>query len=362
MLAVSINDKFMSSTNSPAKRTFQVSIFEDEDLDSENIDPSLAGSKRSKGIDGTPIKQTRPSFNLVTDGTAHTSNNYSPPTPALSNMNMPTSPLGEKHKVAAPPFTYPSGASSAPAGRSPKHKRIGILSKNRTSLSSYKGINPPSFGMSKSRSTSSLLFSIDAALSGTISSYTPSTNTSVKPMASILEQSQPKGWFFEIHEDTPDEEAGIIMEHSTCILDISSDDEEGLSRKKDGRGKENIPPPDYATPSMAGNAHNQASSVVTKLRESIGIDAMADVAEARAPLGSLPAEDFYARGLDAGSIEMVAPEVEAGSEDEAPQAQDENAFEHHEKHANKKVRLNPGSDLEYCSPEIVIFTDEEPCA
>jgi len=362
MLAVSINAKCISSTNPPAKRTFQVSIFEDEDLDSENIDPSLAGSKRTKGIDGTPIKQARPSFNLVTSGIAHTSNNYSPPAPVPSNTNMPTSPLGEKHKVAAPPFTYPSGASPCPAGRSPKHKRISILSKNRTSLPPYKGINPPSFGMSKSRSTSGLPFSIDAALSGTISSYIRSTDTSVEPMAPTLEQSQPKGWFFEIHEDTPDEEAGIIMEHSTCMLDISSDDEEGPSRKKDGRGKENIPPPDYVTPTMAGNAGNQASSVVTKPRESIVVDTRADVTEARAPLGSLPAEDFYARGLDAGSIEMVAPEVEAESDNEAPQAQDEDAFEHHEKHGNKKVRLSPGSDLEYCPPEIVIFTDEEPCA
>lgn len=50
-------------------------------------------------------------------------------------------------------------------------------------------------------------------------------------------------WFFEIHEDTPEELATNLMEHSTCTLDLSSD-EESRVRERDERGKENVPPQD----------------------------------------------------------------------------------------------------------------------
>ena len=113
----------------------------------------------------------------------------------------------------------------------------------------------------------------------------------------------PKSWFFDIHEDTLEEEAANIMEHSTGILDISSDDEAGPS-KKDERGKENIPPTDHATNVVADDVQPTGK----KARRPVDPDAMKDVGEERSPLGALPAEDFYASGLDAKSIEIIKAE------------------------------------------------------
>ena len=57
----------------------------------------------------------------------------------------------------------------------------------------------------------------------------------------------PKGWFFAIHEDSPEEEAANIMAHNTGVLDISSDDDCMTKKRNEERerGKENIPPPDH---------------------------------------------------------------------------------------------------------------------
>ncbi|RAL61712.1 hypothetical protein DID88_002780 [Monilinia fructigena] len=65
-----------------------------------------------------------------------------------------------------------------------------------------------------------------------------------REIPSSLHASESKSsWFFQIHEDTEEELATNLMEHSTCTLDISSD-EESLTRLRDERGKENVPPPD----------------------------------------------------------------------------------------------------------------------
>lgn len=111
----------------------------------------------------------------------------------------------------------------------------------------------------------------------------------------------PSGWFFAIHEDTLEEEAANLMEHSTGILDISSDDEAGPS-KKDARGKENIPPADFvrAEAEAEGSAKHRRCDP----------DAMKDVGEERSPLGALDAKEFYAKGLDDGSVEVLKAEGE----------------------------------------------------
>jgi hypothetical protein len=53
------------------------------------------------------------------------------------------------------------------------------------------------------------------------------------------------GWFFDIHEDTPEQEAANLMEHSASVLDISSDDDLSTKNRNEDRGKENVPPPDW---------------------------------------------------------------------------------------------------------------------
>lgn len=112
------------------------------------------------------------------------------------------------------------------------------------------------------------------------------------------------------------------MEHSTCTLDISSD-EESAARSRDERGKENVPPPDdisqtrtvlSAEPSDV--ASRDVSDVKARIRASrkkhedaIEVD--------RSPLGDLAAEDFYAEGCDSTSIFVVVDdEVEVQTETE----------------------------------------------
>ena len=96
----------------------------------------------------------------------------------------PSAPLELKRKTAKP--------SSAPAaaGRSPKSNRIGVLSRRRVSASPFTRIDPPMFA--GGRSQDAVPFSIDAALSGTVSSYKVKPQLPVE--AFILEDSNPKGW------------------------------------------------------------------------------------------------------------------------------------------------------------------------
>lgn len=127
----------------------------------------------------------------------------------------------------------------------------------------------------------------------------------------------PSSWFFEIHEDTPEEEAANLMEHSTLTLDISSDDDcdARKARDMDDRGKENVPPPDWTGPTLrraysapAGShkgihSAKKAMQLVEKLKDAMQED--------RAALGSLNAQDFYPDGLDDKSVVLVAePAVE----------------------------------------------------
>ena len=117
----------------------------------------------------------------------------------------------------------------------------------------------------------------------------------------------PSGWFFDIHEDTPEEEAANLMEHSTGILDISSDDE-ATPLKKDDRGKENIPPLNHVTAN--GQLGNNAEGSTSKKHRRQDPDAMRDVGEERNPLESLNAEEYYGHGLDKTSVEIVKSDGE----------------------------------------------------
>jgi hypothetical protein len=49
-----------------------------------------------------------------------------------------------------------------------------------------------------------------------------------------------ESWFFEIYEDTEEEAATNLIEHSTCTLDITSD-EESRAIERDCKSKENVP-------------------------------------------------------------------------------------------------------------------------
>lgn len=132
----------------------------------------------------------------------------------------------------------------------------------------------------------------------------------------------PKGWFFEIHEDTPEQEAANLMTHSATVLDISSDDDaETKARNEElSKGKENIPPPDFAlVQPRTASANTLDDGEETEIeepvkrshiRKSVSQDAMD---EDRKPLGDLKPSEFYADGCDASSYVTVDAGIERPS-------------------------------------------------
>ncbi|KAF2841215.1 hypothetical protein M501DRAFT_532321 [Patellaria atrata CBS 101060] len=288
---------------SPFKRRYSPDNY--GDLDSENIDPSIFNSptKRSKNIDGTPLRKS--SF-ILTDTPK------SQPKP-ISSLTSRLEAASQRKTLSSPPTSVPTPIFSSRG--SPKHKRVGLLSKRKSAGGSpFRRIDPPSFMRGTTNGTTGLPFSIDAALSGTISSYTPKS-TPVEKEVKILEDSMPKGWFFDIHEDTPEQEATNMMEHSALQLDISSDDDCITKRKNEERerGKENIPPPEWVAMSNPSRSPRMNADLVSSSGDALpeskslkrrhsDIDAMV---EDRSPLGNLNTEDFYPEGLDASSTVIV---------------------------------------------------------
>ena len=261
---------------SPVKRRYTPTF---DDVDTENIDPSLLASptKKAKNDAGYPSKPAKVShFVLKQPDSA----------PAVVTRSIITPRRLENARSTRKII----GSNSAPAaaGRSPKSKRVGILSRRRVSSSPFTRVDPPSYGL-----TNGLPFSIDAALAATVPQAKP------EPVTSTLDVSVPKGWLFDIHEDTPDEELGNLMQHSTQTLDISDDEERKAA--KDDRGKENIPPADNMSLSMA--------PITTTNRPVHRSDMMTD--EPRTPLGDLEASDFYAAGCDASSFVIIPAEKNA---------------------------------------------------
>lgn len=126
----------------------------------------------------------------------------------------------------------------------------------------------------------------------------------------------PKNWFFDIYQDTPDEEAANMMEHSTLTLDLSSDDEDG-KKALDDRGKENTPPEGYdaptasrasAEPTAAAPKHVKKADII---RRKVVVDDMDD--GSRSPLSDLETETFIPEGLHKDShvvVDEVAEEAE----------------------------------------------------
>jgi hypothetical protein len=192
---------------------------------------------------------------------------------------------------------------TAPAGRSPKRKATGIHKARRVSAP-FSRIDPPFV----SRNTSSLPFSLDAAINGTFSTSTP------KDPGATIQESMPKNWFFDIYEETPEEQSTTLMEHSTLTLDLSSD-EESSKRAEDDRGKENTPPEDYDAPTASRPAAESTVPVpkhVKKadiIRRKIVLPDDMDDGE-RSPLSDLETDPFIPEGLDKESHVVVDPTSE----------------------------------------------------
>ncbi|USP72930.1 hypothetical protein yc1106_00204 [Curvularia clavata] len=299
--------------SSTGKRQRAPEIF--EDADSENVDPFITGSptKKSKTTSTNDAGYVKPApFAIFTSPVkTSTSLNATPSVPSTRKA------LSSPSSTKSTPITNSRG--------SPKNKRLHAISKRRASSSPFRRVDPPSF----SQSSPKLPFSIDAALSGSISTYTPKAPTvAATPVSAparqvtVLDESMPKAWFFEIHEDTPEQEAANLMEHSASVLDISSDDDVEAKTRNEDRGKENIPPPDF----RASQPRSQAASLIeddgyeteilndspVKRRNSrkLAQDAMD---EDRRPLGDLAPCDFYGEGCDATSYVTVDAGIEKPS-------------------------------------------------
>ncbi|RAR04091.1 dephospho-CoA kinase [Stemphylium lycopersici] len=296
-----------------------------EDADSENMDPFIFNSptKKSKTTsssannDAGYVKPAK--FSIFTSPSAKTSASLHA-TPSVPSTRKA---LSSPNTAKSTPITTSRG--------SPKNKRLHAISKRRASTSPFRRVDPPCF----TQSSPSLPFSIDAALSGSISTYTPKAASTVtatpasapaQQASSALDETMPKGWFFEIHEDSPEQEAANLMEHSASILDISSDDDVETRSRNEDRGKENVPPPDFLPSQQRSLNASSALDVLEddgyeteilvdepikrpRLRRVLQ-DAMD---EDRKPLGDLAPCEFYADGCDATSYVTVDAGIEKPS-------------------------------------------------
>ncbi|KAK0728804.1 hypothetical protein B0T26DRAFT_638131 [Lasiosphaeria miniovina] len=307
--------------------------------DFENVDPSNF-SKRSKGAGAASAFSKdffKPSSFVLTKATSAPSlpvvKDVHSSAPSKIAPTRPRSMLQPKSPAARLNTSITTSSSlTAPAGRSPTRgsKRIGILSRRRTQR-----VDPPSFSLG------AVPFSLDAALKGTIPSYTGSHS---KASSDLLAKPEMKSsWFFEIHEDTPEQEMTNLLQHSTCTLDISSDEESEKRARRDnaeGRDKENIPPSDDVSQTSARAARATAAGA--------GFDDMI-VEKQRGPLVEMNAADYYADGCDYTSVILV-PGDDEEAETRLKYLLADDTFEF-----APKVQL---ADLEAVSVDVIMGKDD----
>nr|OQO29024.1 hypothetical protein B0A51_04328 [Rachicladosporium sp. CCFEE 5018] len=312
------------------KRSYSPSPY--DEANAENVDPGLfSPSKKSKGDDfSTPIKP----FAFVLKPTTSM---LPPParlaTPLRASMPSPRAPL------------------TAPAGRSPKRK----MATNRRISANFTRIDPP-FSTS---GASTLPFSLDAALKGTL----PTSISTAPELGATIQESKRSDLFFEIYEDTPEEEAAILMEHSTLTLDLSSDDEAKQAARSD-RGKENTPPEGYDAPTasraVAASVSETLLPAPTRVKKAeIVRRKIAEMDDGeRTPLSDLETEPFIPEGLEKDSHVVVDAVVEQ------PKLKVEDLFSVKPKTftagVKKRSRLSTSSLLP--SPEKTGLVSEEPIA
>ncbi|KAI5862967.1 hypothetical protein GGS23DRAFT_570357 [Durotheca rogersii] len=317
----SLKNRQNALPSSPGKRKAADSLDTD---DFENVDPLLF-SKKSKGSDSFPSKDAflkPPTFTLAKSA-------------AVANV-----PTTSSHKTATPrprsllnaksPSKINTGITkstplSAPAGRSPtRGKRSGILSSRRRTAGAFSRVDPPSFGLPSKSSPAP--FSLDAALKGTIPSYARRNGSSASAATAANRSSPSSGlgldslleggdamkssWFFDIHEDTPEQEMTNLLQHSTCVLDISSDEESESRRQRErAEGKENVPPADDVSQTSRPRA--------CAFRKAVD-DEMAFEKE-RNPLGEMDVREYYSEGCDETSVIIVPGDEDEGQDQQLPQ-------------------------------------------
>ncbi|KAK3402538.1 hypothetical protein B0T20DRAFT_342368 [Sordaria brevicollis] len=288
--------------------------------DAENVDPNMF-SKRAKSSHSNIMKPSQ-----------YVLKKASTPVMSLGKAILGNTPIQPRHILQAKSqqirlntrISTPT-TLTAPAGRSPTR-----ASKNKKGAR----LNTPSFG------GVSAPFSLDAALKGTIPTYsgglkeTKSTKSATPKTESFEPSTMKSDWFFDIHEDTPEQEMTNLLQHSTCVLDISSDEETEKRETREcaeGRDKENVPPTDDVS-------QTQSQSARTPSTRGAGAGSDADdmiVEKNRGPLQEMDSQDFWPEGTDdedffvvPGDEDDVAASV-AGPAVESDEARDEDSEKHH---------------------------------
>lgn len=100
------------------------------------------------------------------------------------------------------------------------------------------------------------------------------------------------------------------MEHSTCKLDISSDEETESRRRAEGKGKENVPPMDDEVYAQGSNLPSQQGADTGKDRLGRRRREENEIEVDRRVLGEVPVEDLYTEDAAAEAV-IVADENEA---------------------------------------------------
>ncbi|CAK7274665.1 hypothetical protein SEPCBS119000_006288 [Sporothrix epigloea] len=308
---------------------------EAEDL--ENVAP-LFSAKRSRCADGSRGKNllTKPACVSGKAGLASVADIFdAKPSPlsaatlissrAMLQPRAPSNKMSAKltsfNPIRSPVKTLPlpsalssALSSSSRAGRNPTRvsRRGGLLStKRRVTLG--RGDSSPASASISSGLGVAAPFSLDAALKGTLSSYDGRLASSALPMSSLLDETTGlnKAWEFIIHEDTPEQEMTNLLQHSTCVLDISSDEESEQKARREraeGRDKENIPPPNDVSQSSTARSESSATTAATATAAAATSSDKMSVDKPRSPLQQLNAADFYAEGCDETSVVLVAPD------------------------------------------------------
>lgn len=277
-LLTSANRSCIAITPSPAQ-SLKRRAPSPENSDSENIDPFQIdlSSKRKRAAfddDVSLAKQPRLETRIVSNVKT-----YTPPAPVRQS---------ETVKTGTTPLSAPPAA-----GRSPTrlHNRYDKSQSKRRFV-------PPSL------KTSSPSISIAAALRGTLAHK---RSTKPKKTVTVLEDAKPKSWFFDIFEESEEQQnyrmSEWTMTQSSAALEISDDEDKGScceDHEKSDKGKENIDPNEMF---VTTGASTRATATTTPTETADQKESKA--VEPRTPLGDLYAADFYAEGLDATSVVLV---------------------------------------------------------
>ncbi|PHH51831.1 hypothetical protein CFIMG_001877RA [Ceratocystis fimbriata CBS 114723] len=327
----SIKNRQNSTVSTPPSAGKRKAVDIVDDSDFENVDPVFI--KRTKTFDICSTHSKEPVKDIFKPSVP-----ASKPSPAVSTRSLPASSSRirsvkqTKSPISKLNAPLKSSPLSPPAGRSPTRslKRSGLSTihhpHHRRATSSYSRIGSP---LSSRASVKAAPFSLDAALKGTIPGFTGLAKSKSKPISSPLSsivtnptpatqtlsaiylREYKPSWDFVIHEDTPQEHATNMLQHSTCVLDLSSDDETKTRADKDhaeGRDKENVPPPDDASQTSSSQAAARANE-----------DAMI-IEQKRTALADLDVTEFYAEGCDESSIFVVPADEETDAEDDVSTA------------------------------------------